>query len=268
MILFSKLQKIRFKLFLLAAAFIINNTAVNAQKKVEVNNLNVWADESWVVDGSAKDWPVSNWNSNKSSKISYAIANNGTHLYFIIKSTDQADLRRLLRGGIRLAINGKAEKKIKQQITFPIFSARSVRPKETAGKTPNNHVADINHELAQLNAIEIGGFDQLPDGMIARINEFEITAAARLDENGFLICEYSVPMKLLQIDAAENDIFAVQIRVNGLQTRTTVQNRNLNAPMGWNGRSNTFPQRLPGTEGLEPTEFWILSRLAPNPNTR
>ncbi len=32
-----------------------------------------------------------------------------------------------------------------------------------------------------------------------------------------------------------------------------------------NSMGSVFPQRLPGLEGLEPGEFWILSRLAQAP---
>lgn len=70
------------------------------------------------------------------------------------------------------------------------------------------------------------------------------------------------------MNAFKIDTFAVQIRVNGLKIPASIQNRNFNTPPRWNAMNNSFPQRIPGTEGLEPSEFGILSRLAPKPITR
>ncbi|MEY3678778.1 MAG: hypothetical protein RI924_919 [Bacteroidota bacterium] len=256
-----KAKYLRAFLWMIAFWF-MNHSSLFAQKKAFIHQ-NIRAKEAFVVDGLAQDWQLDTLNFNKQSKLAYAIGNTDSTLFFLLKSTDLSDLGRLLRGGIRIGINAKGEKKVKQELIFPVLQGRIMRPAQPGGRSREQTQKAINEELTKLNMLQIGGFDQLLDGKIARKNEFGIQAAARLDEAGFLVCEYALPMKLLQIDAAKNGNFAVQIRINGLNLNTNIQNNTVNVPAGLNPIGRSFPQRLPGMEGFEPSEFWIISRLAP-----
>ncbi|MFM6953608.1 MAG: hypothetical protein ACKOWL_01320, partial [Sphingobacteriaceae bacterium] len=92
---------------------------------------------------------------------------------------------------------------------------------------------------------------------IALKNEFGIRAAAQLNEAEELVCEYALPLKLLQIDPSKNDIFACQIKLNGL---TLTSNPNtLNRNIELRGRPNGPMQT---NSLLDSTEFWILYPLA------
>ncbi len=249
--------------FFLIAYLFCGFNPLFAQKKLPLHD-NIWANKNHHIDGDAQEWKQERLDLNKESKLAYAIANNDSTLFILLKSTDKADLARLLRGEIKIGVNTDAEKKVKQFIGFPTAGSRQPRSQNSVGNKAQNQ-PDLNQELAQLNGILIGGFNELPDGIIARQNDYGIAVAAKLDQNGFLVWECALPMKLLQIDAVKNDIFALQIRINGLNLNANLQNRNFNRPMGMNSMGSAFPQRLPGSEGLEPSEFWILSRFAQAP---
>ena len=110
----------------------------------------------------------------------------------------------------------------------------------------------FKEEVAQLNSIELHGFTNLIDGQIALKNDFGIRAVAQLNEMEELICEYALPIKLLQINPYKNDIFACQIKLNGL---VLAADRNV-APRG-NPSGPTQTNSL-----LDSTEFWVFYPLA------
>lgn len=219
---------------------------------------NSWA-AAHQTDGELNEWSEAIWQFHKNSQISYALANNDSTLFIAIKTADKTQLRQLFADGIRLYFNAMGKKKAQQGLHF-----LQMRGMGRMNGTPQTQQKDafqaLRAAVANIREIRVSGFDQILDGPIALQNDYGIRAAAALNAQGELSLEYSLPMKLLQIDASKSDIFATQISLNGLNPDPT---RN---PANWN-RMNGYAmgRSAPGNliySDKETVSIWILSRLA------
>lgn len=230
------------------------------KKEVFENNI---SPKEISIDGQMPEWPNSLFIENKACELSYLISNNDTTLYLVLKSKPGANLRKFLIGGISFSINTRGEKKPWQTITFPLLQNRARTQTRTNQKPETDPLKQLNTELLALRAIDVKGFDQILDGKIALNNEFGINAAAGINTEGMLVCEYAIPLKLLQINNSKNDIIACQIKVNGLDLPENAANsdRNNNARMlGLPNSMGTARTTLP--DWAQGASFWILTRLA------
>lgn len=240
---------------LLLILLFLNQGWLFAQKNKVVLQSN-YATQPVLIDGLSTDWAADLFHENKASKLVYAVSNNDSTLFLVVKGTAPQDLQRLLLGGIDFSMNFSGEKNDLQTITFPLMP-RNVR---TSASKPTSNTAQ---ELANLKEIGVSGFEQLLDGKISVKNDYGIRAAAGIDETGLLVFEYALPMKLLHSDALKSDIFVCQIKVNGLNINPSNRfiaqnfNRGINA-----GRP--MQQQIPATSFLEGTEFRFYCRLATN----
>ena len=201
------------------------------------------------LDGLAKEWDQNQFATDKVSGISYAFANNDSTLFVILKTANKESIAKMIHWGLSLGFNAKGQKKVQESIGFPAGKAQDKRFEPVLGRTKR---PSIKEEVAQLSSIELRGFTSLIDGPIALKNDFGIRASAQLNEAEELVCEYALPMKLLQIDPSKNDIFACQIKLNGL---VLAADRNV-APRG-NPSGPTQTNSL-----LDSTEFWVFYPLA------
>ena len=216
---------------LVLVCLLLRGTSLYAQKNEKEISQNHYANGRMVVDGQVNEWPEPAWRFNKASLLSFALANDDTTLYIAIKTAEKTHIRRILMNGLQLSFNASGKRKGVQSI-----SLATLRP---AGRTSKDPTTWIKAELAAIKEIRVWGFNQILDGGLALNNEFGIRARASMGDEGELFYEYALPMKLLQIDPLKNDIFALQIRLNGLSTMTisglrdprqaTVMNAN---PMG------------------------------------
>jgi hypothetical protein len=210
------------------------------------------------IDAKLNEWHLDDLQHNKASQISYLIANNDSTLFLVVKSDKVTDTKRLLAGGISFSVNTTGQKKPKETLIFPLFNRNNRLVSSNNSKKPVDPAQRLKEELAGLNEIGVNGFDQILDGKIALNNDYGIRAAAGLDEDGLLVCEYALPMKLLQMNGFKSDIFACQISVNGLNL---IPRNGTNTPMRMSGRAG-FPMMSSTVIGFEPSEFWILVQLS------
>ncbi|MFM6954705.1 MAG: hypothetical protein ACKOWL_06935, partial [Sphingobacteriaceae bacterium] len=194
------------KVFIACALLLVCGTA-KAQKNQKDYIKNAFL-STIELDGLTREWPEAQFASNKVSGISYAFANNDSTLFVVLKTTNKESIAKMIHWGLNLGVNTKGQKKVQESIGFPAGKPQNKRfdPVLGRGKRPS-----IKEEVAQLNSINLQGFANLLDGPIALKNEFGIRAAAQLNEAEELVCEYALPLKLLQIDPSKNDIFACQI---------------------------------------------------------
>lgn len=233
---------------------ILVGASVKAQKKPNELLKNAFLN-TIELDGLAKEWDQNQFATDKVSGISYAFANNDTTLFVLLKTTNKESIAKMIHWGLSLGFNPKGQKKVQESIGFPAGKPQNKRfdPVLGRGKRPS-----FKEELAQLNGIDLQGFASIIDGPIALKNDFGIRAFAQLNDSEELVCEYAMPLKLLQIDPSKNDIFACQIKLNGL-TKTpnpSALNRNTTELRGApNGPIQT-------NSLLDSAEFWVLCPLA------
>ncbi|MFM6976598.1 MAG: hypothetical protein ACKOW2_07095 [Sphingobacteriaceae bacterium] len=250
--------------FSIVGIFWFTSTAIFAQKTNKEFVQSSSAPALLKVDGKLAEWQTGSFNENKASKLSFLLSNNDSTLYLAIKSTDNKDLRRLLIRGISFSVYEPEGKKIKQSLTFPIMSrgndSQNLQSRKQAGIDP---LTKLKADLAGLREIGISGFEEILDGKISVNNDYGIGAAASLDDQGLLACEYAIPLKLLQIDAFKNPIIACQIKVNGLNLipNNPFPNQNYGMARPGDARGN-FPTGMPSSELFQGTEFKVSVRLA------
>lgn len=244
----------RASLFICCLLMLVGASA-KAQKKPKELIKNTFL-TSIELDGLAKEWDQNQFTTDKVSGISYAFANNDSTLFVILKTANKESIAKMIHWGLSLGFNAKGQKKVQESIGFPAGKAQDKRFEPVLGRTKR---PSIKEEVVQLNSIELRGFTSLIDGPIALKNDFGIRAIAQLNEAEELVCEYALPMKLLQIDPSKNDIFACQIKVNGLvlAAGSTAVNRTIE-PRG-------MPAGPMQTNSLlDSTNFWVFYPLASN----
>jgi hypothetical protein len=232
---------------------ILLGASVKAQKKPKELIKNAFLTRI-ELDGIAKEWDQNQFATDKVSGISYALANNDSTLFVILKSANKETIAKMIHWGLSLGFNATGQKKVQESIGFPAGKAQGKRYDPVLGRSKR---PSIKEEVAQLNNIELYGFTSLIDGPIALKNDFGIRAVSQLNEAEELICEYALPIKLLQINPSKNDIFACQIKVNGLVlgasptlVSRTIQPRGISS-----GPTNT-------NSLIDSTEFWVFYPLA------
>ena len=227
---------------------VLVGASAKAQKKPKELIKNAFL-TSIELDGLAKEWDQNQFATDKVSGISYAFANNDSTLFVILKTVNKESIAKMIHWGLSLGFNANGQKKVQESIAYPAGKAQNKRYDPVLGRSKR---PSFKEEVAQLNSIELYGFTNLIDGQIALKNDFGIRAVAQINETEELVCEYALPLKLLQIDPSKNHIFACQIKLNGLVLSADKNVAPRGAPSGPT-QSNSL---------LDSTEFWVFYPLA------
>ena len=246
---------------------VFNLPIASAQKKAELINTK-WAKTAVQADGSLNDWQDSLSLFNDATKLYYSLANDNNNIYLALRSSSREDLTKILAGGISFSANIESKKKDPPTVIFPVLD-------RTPGKNRNIKEQPEEQEmqkqvLARIKDIKVTGFKEIIDGGISLQNMYGIRASAAFDKNNNLVQEIIIPLSLLNLSIAKNELVTYNIKVNGLQGfsgRMGQQRQgNPRQSMGGGMYGNQFPSRnSPMSKLLTPTEFYIKSRLASEP---
>jgi len=88
--------------------------------KAAVVNGICHSDTTHEVDGDIKEWSDSSFIKDAVTNISYAFANNNTHLFVALKCTDPRMQLKLMRLGMQLYIDVKGKHKEGMGVGFPV----------------------------------------------------------------------------------------------------------------------------------------------------
>lgn len=204
----------------------IFNTAI-AQKINNVQQGSIAAPSGLKIDGKLTEWGPVLQAYNKSTKLWYTLANDDQGIYLAIKSTDAANINKILAGGISFTINTTGKKKDKDAfvITYPVVTKGSGRGMGRSRRgfgqqdAPDSAEVLAQHKqaLAACKEISAIGFKDITDTLISIYNEYSIKAAADFDDKGDFVYELAIPFKMLQLSARNATEIAYQIKVNGMQ---------------------------------------------------
>lgn len=271
-----------------------------AQKVTELQEVSITAPHAVKIDGKNFEWKATDFSVSKRTSLSYIISNDEKNLYLVVKSTDAANNRKILAGGITFSVNPDGKKKEKESIslTYPVIHFQrpggnrgggmvSMRVggggfggggnQMTTKQRDSAMAAMMKTQLAGAKEIRLVGFKKTTDSLVSIYNTSGIKAFATIDaENGYFY-EMSIPLEELGLTPTSTKEFAYNIKLSGLQIP------GFDGPGGGGGGRGGFGGFGGGGGGrggfgggggggmdfqamMSPTDFWgkyILSQLKP-----
>jgi hypothetical protein len=214
-----------------------------AQKASDIQEGGLWA-PTVKVDGKITEWEAPLKALNKSTNLSYTIANDSKNLYLAIQSKDLTNNNKIMLGGITLTVNPEGKKNDKEgfKLTYPVINRQrrqgggggqggapgAVRIQGGAGgfgqfqnstqaQRDSLQRAFSKSQLANAKEIKVFGFKDVTDSLISIYNEYSIKALATISETGVFMYEISIPLELLEMSADKPKEFSYNVKINGLQ---------------------------------------------------
>jgi hypothetical protein len=220
-------------------------TVTQAQKLNDVQDVSVWA-SGVKVDGKHNEWENKFKAMNKSTNLTYTLANDAKNLYLAIQSKDVTNNSKILLGGISLTVNPSGKKNDKEgfKVIYPVVARRRPggAPGAGGGATTGVRVqggqggggfgrfqdmspmqrdsmqrAIARTQLGGAKEIKVFGFKDIPDSLISIYNEYSIKTIASISDEGVFMYELSIPLELLEMSADKPKEFSYNIKLNGLQ---------------------------------------------------
>ena len=234
------------KIALITICFIASSlTVAQAQKLNDVQDVSVWA-SGVKVDGKHNEWENNFKAMNKSTNLTYTLANDAKNLYLAIQSKDVTNNSKILLGGISLTVNPSGKKNDKEgfKVIYPVVARRRPggAPGAGGGATTGVRVqggqggggfgrfqdmspmqrdsmqrAMARTQLGGAKEIKVFGFKDIPDSLISIYNEYSIKTIASISDEGVFMYELSIPLELLEMSADKPKEFSYNIKLNGLQ---------------------------------------------------
>jgi hypothetical protein len=219
----------------------IANISAFAQKTSDIQEESLWA-PTVKVDGKLTEWEAPLKAVNKSTNLSYTVANDSKNLYLAIQSKDLTNNNKIMLGGITLTVNTSGKKKDKEgfMLTYPVIN-RARRPgggqsggggavriqggpggfgqfqQRTPAQRDSMQIALAKTQLVGAKEIKIFGFKEITDSLVSIYNEYGIKAVAAINDAGLFSYEIAIPLSLMEMSADKPKEFSYNIKVNGLQ---------------------------------------------------
>ena len=230
-------------------------TVTQAQKLNDVQDVSVWA-SGVKVDGKHNEWENKFKATNKSTNLTYTLANDAKNLYLAIQSKDVTNNNKILLGGISLTINPSGKKNDKEgfKVIYPVinrqrgFGGGSNRPVTVSSPSGGGSASTVvrvqggpggggfsrfqdmspmqrdsmqraiaRTQLGGAKEIKVFGFKDIQDSLISIYNEYSIKTIASISDEGVFMYELSIPLELLEMSADKPKEFSYNIKLNGLQ---------------------------------------------------
>ena len=234
------------KIALITFCFMVSSlTVTQAQKLSDVQDVSVWT-SAVKVDGKHNEWENNFKATNKSTNLTYTLANDAKNLYLAIQSKDVTNNSKILLGGISLTVNPSGKKNDKEgfKVIYPVVARRRPggAPGAGGGATTGVRVqggpggggfgrfqdmspmqrdsmqrAIARTQLGGAKEIKVFGFKDIPDSLISIYNEYSIKTIASISDEGVFMYELSIPLELLEMSADKPKEFSYNIKLNGLQ---------------------------------------------------
>jgi hypothetical protein len=218
-------------------------TLTQAQKLSDIQESSVWV-SGVKVDGKHNEWENNFKATNKSTNLTYTLANDAKNLYLAIQSKDVTNNNKIMLGGITLTVNPSGKKNDKEgfKVIYPVVARRRPGGAPGAGGGATAGVrfqggpggfsrfqdmspmqrdsmqrAVARTQLAGAKEIKVFGFKDIPDSLISIYNEYSIKTIASISDEGIFMYELSIPLELLEMSADKPKEFSYNIKLNGLQ---------------------------------------------------
>jgi hypothetical protein len=254
---------------------------VSAQQNTDIS-AGIKAPAIVKVDGKLTEWgalPAYN----KSTTLRYTLANDAKNLYLAINCTDQANINKLLGGGLTFTINtdGKKKEKDAAVIVYPMPGRGGMRGFRMGGNrggqgatAPDTAaiVAAHKQSAAAAKELSITGVKEITDTLVSIYNTYGIKTGITFDAKGNMFYELAIPLNLLQLSAGKATELAYNLKLNGIQfggnNREEIRiGGGGNRPGGGGGFGSgngggNFGGGGAFMEMMTPTDFWGKYKLA------
>jgi len=177
-----------------------------------------------VIDGDIKEWGDSLAFYSPEERINYMMSNSKDTLYLAVKVYDRTEMSRILNAGLTFSIDPKGKKKETYSITFPlnvgsntqlIFNHSANADEDVITQADRDEL--MRERITSLRGIKVVGFKDVEDEMITTSNTYGFQTAVDFDAAGNLILEAAIPLKYLHADDALKNLWAFNIKINGIQ---------------------------------------------------
>jgi len=204
---------------------IICSQLTNAQKLPNKQEASVFVPVNVKIDGKPTEWGDRFQAFNKAAEVFYTISNDTDNLYLVIQTTEPLITRKIIAGGVTLAINASEKPKKGEQITitYPVFDSKN---------SPNINLRNNTDDLSQLEydlfiyelntefikkakEIKLSGINAINDTLISVYNEHKIKAMGAFDDKKQYTCELALPLKFIKPLIGPQSNFNYTITLNG-----------------------------------------------------
>lgn len=194
----------------------------DAQSKSNLKTLKA-PPQPITVDGNLKDWGDSLSYTNEAKRISYGLASDKENLYFAIRIPDRVQQGQAMRNGITLSFYPEGKKKETYSLTFPSpdqdENSLFIMPKADHALTEQQLKQEDQDErrkadLLKLRDIDVKGFKDIETDHISTANTYGIKTVLNYDEQGALVYEAAIPVKMLHSDNSNGKPWMFDIRIN------------------------------------------------------
>jgi len=215
-----------------------------------------------VIDGSSAEWGDSLSYYNPDTKIHYAIANDKTNLYLVVKTKDPIQENNILGGGLTFSVNIKGKKSRSSSTTFPKPSGNVMMAITKPGESVNDK--KLRASVTRFKKIGVDGFKDISEDEILASNADDIRVAVSYDNDGSLVFEESIPLALFHAGDLAKGEWAFNIKLNGIESSGGSGSEN---PASVSGTTTVVTSRSASTgkggrvSGVDPTTS-LMSRPA------
>ncbi|OAQ38002.1 hypothetical protein A5893_16675 [Pedobacter psychrophilus] len=242
------------------------------------------------IDGKLLEFSDSLVNYDKTTKLNYAFTHDQNNLYVFLKANKQMEGNKIMAGGVSVSVNATGKKKAVSAITFPIVDRTAMmaemrnrgnrNSENTTQKTPEERAKERTEirqkTLTGLKEIKVTGFSDITVESISIYNTYGIKTGINYNDKNALIYELAVPLKLVGLDAANANEFAINIKLNGIEMpEMGGGGGGFGGGMGGDGvrsssggSGNFGGGARTGAQGgsdymslFSPTDFWVKAKL-------
>jgi len=243
------MRELSAKCFLIGL-ILLTAAASQAQKLPKIQQVSRRAPANIKIDGRATEWNNKLEAYNKNVEFFYTISNDDKNLYLTVMVPEREVIRRILNGGLTLAVNrsGKKDDANSAGITFPVFdNANRFTPRFGGSlNTANMHGQNILTDEERANMVMVGGRVGIPltvsqadslmrdnnqnfpsktpsigvkgikniDSLISVYNVDGIKAAAMFDNKATYTYEMALPLKYLPAGTSGSDKLTYHLMIN------------------------------------------------------
>ncbi len=218
-------------LIALAAVSCIVHVSVNAQSNPP----------SYIADGKADEWQQTSIQTDKDTKLSYAIHNDAKGIQILIKGGDLMLQSKLLMGGMQIFIDPSGKKNKTIGVNYPLpgkferpqferrtltsgdtslrrrLSDTSFRNRSDSGRRGQFNIKKMrDRTLAQKKELELYGFNDESNGL-SDIKESPVKVAINYDEKDSMVYEISIPYNIFTKAPEAGNKISIGFVLRGMQ---------------------------------------------------
>jgi len=209
------------------------------------------------IDGVGQEWGDSLSYYNPEKKIHYALANDKTTLYLVVKTKNPVEQADILNSGITFSVDPKGRKKSAYSVTFPVSTGNVMGFKKAPDESLDDKI--LRASVTRFKKVGVSGFKDIEDETLATTNAFGIQVAVSYDPQGNMVYEEAIPLSLFHAEALAKNEWSFNIKINGIDpsANTTTTSEFASAAPAAGGRGGG---KGGGRKGADPTQGLTLGK--------